>query len=172
MKKRNLLPLLVFIIFGTSCSKNDEYTPINIDTSILISVVDSQGADLLDHSTANHFSTPYIKIFHLIDEEKIEYKSSLYHERYTPGFRFYAPNQLGFNDNTLFCLNATDPSRTEELPITYIQWSELDTDTIKCQFSRTEFSVFCTKVWCNGIEVWDVKNNNPNDARWFQIVKP
>ncbi len=171
MIKRSLLPLLVLIILGTSCSKNSVSLGVHIDTPINISVVDSQGADLLDPSTVNHFNSSDIKIFHLIDGEKIEFKADIRLD-YPKGFLFYTPNQLGFNDNYVLCLQSPNHSKSEEFPITYLQWSESDTDTIKCQFSRTNVSLVCTKVWYNDVEVWGIKNNNNIDGRWFQIIKP
>lgn len=55
----------------------------------------------------------------------------------------------------------------EDFPITYIEWSENETDKIKCHFNRTENSVVCDKVWFNQELVY------PNDTkdRIFKIIK-
>lgn len=175
MKNSFFLILLILIVFGISCSEKQE-TPVatSIETPVLISIVNQQNLDLLDPNNPNDIQSENIKIFHTIDGKLTEFSGGLLD--YPKGFRIYNPNDLGFNDQYLFCLLATDPAHnTGELesllPITYIQWNETDMDTIQCQYSQTKSTLVTVKVWFNGNEVWDAEDMENNDSRWFQIVK-
>lgn len=167
--------LLILIVFGVSCSKDEiNNDGVHISTGVLITVVDQQGSDLLDTSNTNYLKREDIKIFHMIDGELTEYSEGLLD--CPKGFRIYNPNDLGFNEQYVFCLQRTDASyHTGELesllPITYIQWNESDTDTVQCQYSKTRSSLVTIKVWFNGNEVWDIDDMENNDPRWFQTVK-
>ncbi len=159
-------------MFGVSCSEEKEtFVATSIETSVLISIVDQQNLDLLDPNNPNDIRSENIKIFHMIDGELTEFSEGLFD--YPKGFRIFNPKDLGFNDQYLFCLLMTDASyqtgETELLPITYIQWNESDTDTIQCQYSKTESLLITTKVWFNGKEVWDIEKDN--EEGWFKIMK-
>lgn len=175
MKNMNILLLLIIIFLGISCSEeNNNLVGYQYDTSIYIEVVDQQGSDLLDTSNTNHFNIDNIKIFHMIDGELTECFNGL--SDVPKGFEIINPNHYSFNEQCLFWLQATDISyHTNKLetlqPITYIQWSEMDMDTIQCQYSQTESSLITTKVWFNGNVVWNIDEKENNDPRLFQIVK-
>jgi hypothetical protein len=62
--------------------------------------------------------------------------------------------------------NTTDPLN----PITYIQWDENDTDTLKSEIVKFDATTFCSKVWCNGTLVWDVETTD-SSGRSFDLVK-
>ena len=54
-----------------------------------------------------------------------------------------------------------------ELPVTYIIWNDVDTDTIKCSIERKNNSEICTKVWLNENLAWEAYETE----RFFEIVK-
>jgi len=156
------------MFFGISCSKDENTMGVHISTVVKISVVDKLNSDLLDSGTANYFESNNIKILHLVNSELQEYFEG--HLDVSEGFSISPPNSLGFNKEYVFMLYGTSAYGSADLmPITYIQWNDMDTDTIQCQISRTNSSTVCTKVWFNGNEIWDIDKDN--EKRWFKIVK-
>jgi hypothetical protein len=173
MKNMNYLFLLFFILYGTSCSEENISEGYSISTAVKISVVDQQGSDLLDPDNENNLKSENIKIFHMIDGELTEFSEG--YLDYPKGFLIYNPYDLGFNEQYLFCLLATDASASTGeleslLPVTYIQWNETDMDTVKCQYYQTDNILECTKVWFNGVLVWTSPGES-GEGRWFQIFK-
>ena len=49
---------------------------------------------------------------------------------------------------------------------TYIKWSEIDTDTLKCEMDRNGNSGICKKVWLNNELVWQAYDTE----RFFVII--
>ena len=49
-------------------------------------------------------------------------------------------------------------SEAEEFPVTYVQWNEFDTDTLKCKIYRTNSLVTVEKVWLNDELIWDARD--------------
>lgn len=62
-------------------------------------------------------------------------------------------------------LNDTD---SETLPITYVEWNEIETDTLQAAFFKTENTIQVIKTWFNGELKWDGSNGQDN---FFTIVK-
>ena len=162
--------LFIVILFGLSCSKEESAENLYISTTVSIAVMDSFGNDLLNTNTANYIQSQNIKLFHKIDGEFIEYLSN--NLDYAKGFRIYKPYDWVDNSNYILCILATRPVNSSDLnPDTYIKWNEFDFDTLQCQYSTSENSVICTKVWFNNEIVWDINEAKNNDPRWFAVVK-
>lgn len=150
--------LLVGLI--VACDGDDQCCA-NIDTSISISVKNEDGLDLLDPQNPGAFQEEVIKIFYLTDG-KVE-------EHYEPnrdaprGFSIYKESAI---DRYAIQVYPNDDV-SEEFPVTYIRWNTDDTDTIKCEYQRTENAVVCTKVWFNDEIKWEAYET----GRYFEIIK-
>ncbi|NOQ27890.1 MAG: hypothetical protein GQ564_21215 [Bacteroidales bacterium] len=174
MKKINCLFLFLLLVFGISCSEDESdntYYGLSIGTTVLISIVDDQGTDLLDPNTPNYFNCSNAKISHLLNGEIIEYNEG--HLDFGEGYRIYNSEVRASFDTYMFCVLATCAYRSDSEntnPITYIKWNDTDTDTLQCEYHIEEYSITCTKVWFNGNEVWVSPGTN-DEGRQFQIVK-
>lgn len=117
-------------------------------TRILISVVDSQGNNLLNppSSVAGN-----IKVFYLVNG-----KENLVGR---PGGVIKEVDKYVYE----LLPNATP---TESLPVTIMDFGLLGSDKIKCQIVRDDGVTLVTKVWVNGEVKWD--NSGP---RTITIVK-
>ena len=173
MKIINLIVSVLIVIVIQSCSKEDDLSKTRspgfyIDESVSITLINKDSIDLLDPHTKNSYNRTRIKLFHLVNNKKVEFFNGFMD--YASGYRIYTPNEIN-NSCYEFCLMITnvDGSTNEaSQSTTYIQWNDNDTDTIKCQLVRKEGYFGCSKVWCNGKVVWtegDSKN------RVFNLVK-
>lgn len=155
-----------------SCTPTTRQESINIDTAIEIAVNDETGKDLLNSKNSDSFKEEKIKIFSSNKgdvKEVYDTKSNfLIYEQDTKYLKHIFPNS-----NSQFLLRLfPNHNAGEKLPITYIQWTEEDTDKIQCQYRRSKGSVTCTKVWLNGEVVWDVAANvGHENPRIIKIVK-
>lgn len=57
--------------------------------------------------------------------------------------------------------------KSEEYPVTIIQWKENEQDTIKCSIQRGPNMEVCKKVWFNGELAWEAYDNE----RLLRITK-
>jgi len=151
------LIILIFAMIFLSCQEEEVST--NIDIVIEITVIDKSGNDLLNPSVENSFKEESIKIYYLIDGvvEEVYYPNS----DNPKGFRIYERDsiyRMGLSPNG---------NKKEEFPVTYIQWNETDTDTVKGSFLRGEGFLMCTKVWYNGVLMWE----DYNTERRITVVK-
>jgi len=155
--------IIVFITMG-SC-KEDGNSQYNLDISIGLSVLDENGTDLLNPSNPSAYSENNIKIFYLIEGQKEEiFKPNLDNPRM---FFIYENEETG---KYVMNLGPND-ALGDEYPITYIQWDEKDTDTLKCEFARGDNFTITTKVWLNDSVIWDVNGDNFPDIRYAEIIK-
>jgi hypothetical protein len=153
MKNLMMIGLITIII---SCTKEKEVRyASNVDIGLEISVVDKSGNDLLDPANPNSFKEKDIRIYYLINGVKEE----VFFPNYDHPRNFYIDKRDKVYNMILF-LND---------PITYIQWNNLDTDTIQCVINKEgggELTI-CRKVWFNGELRWD----NYSTERYIKIVK-
>ena len=160
MKAVILASILLLSALFVACGKDDDCCT-NVDTGIAISVKDEDGSDLLNPNNPNAFQEKDIEISHLVDGEKKEYFKP---NRDTPkGFSIYQDSTIG----SYIIQIVTDDDSSEDFPVTYVRWSADDTDTIRCEYQRTENSLVCTKVWFNNVVKWEAYET----GRYFEIVK-
>lgn len=133
------LALIVVVLFLSSCKEKN--IPFNEDIGIYILVSDLEGNDLLDPLSPGFFNESDIKIFYLEDGISREINDPT--EEYPKNFRLLE------DENFHFMLLWPNSYIGDDYPITYIQWTETDTDTLKCDFWRSESGLTCTKVWYN-----------------------
>jgi len=152
---KNLLIILALTTL-ISCSKSNEMDSqyYNLDASLEFSVLNLQNEDLLNPENPNHLITENIKLFYVINGKKEEvYDPNLDNPR---NFKIYK-NGNGYRIRIF--LNHSD---TSDKPITYIQWSDSDTDTIKVSYLRTQNAILQNNIWLDGKQVWKRGDNLTN----------
>jgi len=149
---------LYFVAFlFMSCSGDDANNNAPMDVNFELSVRDNSNVDLLSPDVANTLNTSQIKLFYLIQGESIEVNNpSLDHPRNYFIFQHESEYRI-----RIFLNNET----SEQQPVTYIKWNELDTDTIKVQYAANRTK---DKVWVNNELVWQSSENQPG---YYSVVK-
>ena len=159
------LSILLLAIL-TSCNECKEpIGPIIIDVGMDIFVENQQGENLLSPSTQGYIDWQTIKLFYQVGEDKVEVYD----------YNMDCPRNICFNDD--------EPNKEvigvspyyltdEEYPVTYIQWTEFDTDTIKCHFKKKNKGAYtsCDQIWYNGEQVYPGTGAFGLD-RAFKVVK-
>jgi hypothetical protein len=137
--------LLLILILFFSCEK-EQIIGGFYDASVEIRVQNENGNNLLDPSTPGAIDPEEITLYWLQNgEPKKKFDSFLDYPKY---FRiieepeYIIEVQMNSDEN-------------EEFPVTYIRWNESDTDTIKCEFTRTTGTEYCSKLWCNNELMWE-----------------
>ena len=118
----------------------------NIDRKVEISVQDKAGNDLLNPSNPNAYLDQNIKIYYLTNGVREEVNNANYDN--PKNFMIYEVDGKYLMRLFLNVTNSESPS------ITYVQWSENDTDTLKCEATINEFVVMVTKLWYKDSLVW------------------
>ena len=174
MKIVNLIIGILIISISLSCSKKEEENPgslgFYIDQSVLITMVNEDGVDLLDPQIESAYNSSKVKIFHLINNKKVFYYDNMLNA--PGGYKTYNPYERLDSSYYVFCLlrTSTDGSTNEaSQSTTYIEWNDNDTDTIKCQLYESDGYLGCTKVWCNGKVVWEKEVDS--GERTFNLIK-
>ncbi len=130
-----------------------------IDTVFNISVKDAEENDWLNTNISNSLNQNEFKILYEINGEQIEVNDE--NLDYPKGFFVYQ------HENELRIRVFPNTDKSTSYPITYIKWSEMDTDTLKCKIDRNGSSVICKKVWLNNKLVWQ----SYDTERFFEIIK-
>ena len=142
--------LIMATCLGCSSENNDDINSYVMEGSIDFSIKDTEGNDLLNPNNKGAFKENEIKLFYLNDNvveevynQNRDYKRGFHLFKIDSGYRI----SVGLNS-----------AETEEFPITYVQWDETDTDTLKGEFKRTPNGTFLKKVWLNDQLIWDAIN--------------
>jgi len=149
MKTTILTLMITFFLLG--CNKNSEVeNQFSIGVGIDLSIRNDNGVDLLNPNNPESLNELDIKLFYLINEniEEVNYPNS----DNPRGFTIYehiSEYRIGISMNY---------SEAEEFPVTYVQWNEFDTDTLKCKIYRTNSLVTVEKVWLNDELIWDARD--------------
>ncbi len=161
--------LLSTVIWIISCSVGESPQNINIDNNLTFYLVDENGNDLLNPENPNSVELDLIRVFYMIDGEKIEVNDS--NLEFPRAFRVIPPE--GNYDKFLLVLylNIEDKSSSTT---TLFQWTREDIDYFQAEFDRgkNERHVICTKVMWNGQVVFNVSNPEyPEKGRFFIMKK-
>ncbi|MBN8684272.1 MAG: hypothetical protein J0L99_16615 [Chitinophagales bacterium] len=133
---------LLFLTLSALLACNKETPPSEVvDTAIDIQIENQMGENLLNEATNNAINPDAIKLMYLIDGKAL----TVYNTQLDCPSGFCRIEELGFNGIRIF----PNDVASEAFPITYIDWGNGDTDTIKCQFERGEHFMRCSKVWVN-----------------------
>ena len=155
---KNLILFVLAFISLNACNKDDDNGKFDLNTDFSILITNSENEDMLDPETLGTYNTNDIKIFYLIDGEKIEC--------YDPNRDAPRNYRIGYAADRYGIMIYPNANINEEYPVTYIQWNEQDTDTVKCQFERGDGFLILTRLWFNDELVIDI-----GDSRFFEIVK-
>lgn len=163
MKK---LFLLFIVIWLLNCSNHDNNETEQLPQFTFyafaeFSITNSQNEDLLDPTSPNHISTENISLLYVINGLKQE----TYHPFISNPKKFYIYKHQNEYRIRVF-MNITE---TSEKPITYIQWNEMDTDTIETIYKRTNGSIIQQTIWLNGKKIWELGNNTVDP--YFVLIK-
>lgn len=151
----------ILCLFGIalllSCQKenNDFCGCLFFDLTVEMSVVDKNGTDLLDPKNPLAIDRSKIKLFYPENGILKEVFNPL--GDYPRDFMIYPVEGKNYRIRVF-----------TTTPITYIQWSDADTDTLKCEYIKTDNSTICSKVWFNDAPVYDIKDGK---ERYFEVVK-
>ena len=161
----SILMLAMLFSCSDNCCDDD-----NIDRILTLTVKDNQGNDLLAPQILGTYNTANITIFYLINDEKVSV------QRYSGYLDYYPNNIYGYeiveagNTSGTYTMKIflNNIYSEEDLYTTYIKWNDIDTDTIDCKIEKQEGSVYCSKVFYNGNNVWEISSGT---AREIEIRK-
>ncbi len=157
MKSIILTLLIMASILG--CNSDDEQQ-FNLDVGIEFSIKNSEGIDLLNPNNSESLNESEIKLFYLINGNVEEvFDPNMDSPRNFLIYKHESEYRIGISQNY---------SETEEFPITYIQWNNQDTDTLKCEYARTNRSIRQQKIWLNDELIWDASTNT---EPFYEIIK-
>jgi hypothetical protein len=157
---RSVLALLA-IAFVFSCSKKEDPCCTIIDTSIMLTVKDTEGNDLLNPLTPGSFTEQGIYLYYVTNgvAERVNYGNLDHPKMFRIIDEYSDAYRIIIYPNTAI---------SEAFPLTYIQWTDNDTDTIRCELFRDSNREIVTKVWFNEQERW---SDEDGTERFLQIVK-
>lgn len=144
---KNLIFLLLVSILIVSCnsddnSNDDPFYYLGRDVEFKVTSID--GIDLLNPYNANAFLENNIKIYNLIDNEIVEVYNP--NAEYTRDFKIVSPENSGIEE---YFIRVYINNPELENTITYIEWNETDTDTIRTNSVSNGNSLVLTQAWYN-----------------------
>ena len=169
MKKFLIITAAAFILFG--CKKDKEITNgVIIQEVVTFSILNDQGADLLDPKVPGHVDTVKIKVFHEENGKAIEYFEPRY-DHFQKGWEYNKKLDYNIPENRIaILLNSSEPTNRS---VTYVQWTENDSDTIEAVFIKPNGalgSILLDKVWVNNELSWERKGSG-GDTPNFTLRK-
>lgn len=160
---KNLFLLFITFTLITSCTdKEEEQNSDHIQSSIALSIQNSNGDDLLNPNNPNGIDTSKIKIFYVVDGKKTQYFAPANLDN-TKGYFIFEH----LNEYRIAIFTDNDDASTKET--TFIQWSENDEDKIDVLYEKIESSLFISKVWINGQDL--LYDRFVNDDPTFTLIK-
>ena len=163
---KNLFLILAITFLFVGCKDSEDRIPEQ-DAFIYrlhadFSIVNSKNADLLNPETPGHLNIADFRVYYLINgEKKLFYKPDY---DYPYGYLYNDELREGKTSVRIFF----NSSETEDRPITYVQWSNQDTDTIQVEYERTINGVIQKNIWLNGEHIWDRKDDK---LEYFTLTK-
>ncbi len=147
IRMRILLVISFFLTFF-ACIKTGAGTVI--DNNVSISVLDSEGNDLLDPENPDHLDLAQIKVYYELNGVKTEInRSNLDAPKMFILIEPSAYMDLNYYSIGLF-MNIEDKS--SDITVTYLEWNPNRTDVFKSKLNRpkrSNASVFLSKAWLN-----------------------
>ncbi|NOU62083.1 hypothetical protein [Marinifilum caeruleilacunae] len=157
MKYILIISIAVILV---SCSSGDEPSAF-VDVSIELSVLDIDGNDLLNPNNDDSFKESDIKLYYVINEEK--------REVYDPNMQ-YPRNFFIFKEGAIYRIRLLlNNDKSDDKPITYIQWNDKDSDTISAEFYRTNNLTRKEKVWFNDKLIYEFDDNTSES--FYKLTK-
>lgn len=139
--------ILQIILLISLLSCNDKECCYDLVGHIDLKVVDSEGTDLLNPDNPDAYYEPKIEIKYLIEGEIVQGFNGSFEHGCT--FLFQEEN----TDTEDYILRVyVNMAESEEYPITYIEWDDQDTDTLKFHYNRGDNYTRWDRVWYNDVE--------------------
>jgi hypothetical protein len=160
---KTILSILILAFVFNSCKK-EEPAGFFRDCDVGITVKDKGGMDLLNSSNPGAYLERNSKIYYLSNGVKQE----VLHPTASHPRNFYISEEAE-PDGKFWMTVFLYSSPAEEYPITYIEWGENNTDTLKSEIYRSEGMVMVKNIWLNGSLVWNWEDYST--ARTFEIFK-
>jgi len=151
---KNAIILFLLGIIMVSCNSDDENnnTPsyYNLNAGVEFKVSSPSGVDLLNPNNANAYLAENIKIYYLRNGEVEE----IYNPNMTAprNFTIVTPEDSG---EDFYVMTIGLNSSGLENVITYIEWNDTDTDTIRANFRSGNNYLLITKAWYNDEQIFD-----------------
>jgi len=166
---KNLIFLLLISILIVSCSSdedNNNNSAFNLDTGIVFLLTNELGEDLLDPTNPNAYLSETIKIYYLKENGDVDeiYNSNLDSPR---NFSIITPENSG---SDIYAFQLFPNTYIMENAVTYIEWNENETDTVKTNYRYGDNYTICSNVWYNNENLW-TENPAVNSGRVFEIIK-
>lgn len=152
MKK--LIYIIALTIFSCSSDNNNNNNSFYaLDTTLYFKVSSSKGFDLLDPNNQDTYPEENIKIYYLRNGQVDEiYNSNADTQR---NFKILQPVD---SDVEFYTMKIHLNNSTLENAITYIEWNEMDTDTIRANFRSGDNFMKLSKAWYNEELIFDEDN--------------
>jgi hypothetical protein len=164
MKNAMILTSLLVVLLLISCKKdNKEDCCVNIDNYTDIKITDISGNDLINPKTSGSLNTSHTNLYSLVNGQKAHLTYNIWQVPEQPAHEYSGKYIIRIFPNES---NAT----------IMIKWNENDTDTLQTQIKKTGSTVFCEKVWYNGVVKYDVTSHpaivdSSFSSRFFQVTK-
>lgn len=148
MKNLIFAIIMALVLMTTSCSKDEVPGSAAVfDMMVFITILDSQGNNLLDPNQDGFYDPSKIKIFYERNGKLEEFYES--HLDMPRNFRIDPP---GFGRDYGMALALASEK-------TVIQWNEHESDTIQAELYKTDDPhIRVTKVYFNSELKWDVED--------------
>ncbi len=150
--------ILFSLFFLISCEKDSGSA--NSDILIRVKVVNSLGQDLLNSPVT--FDKDNITVTQIVDGKMTVYTGA----HLGSGFNLYKTEN---NLNMLTVVPTLNGGRT--VTTTLLKLGTAKVDTIKCDFIRTNNSIYCSKVWLNDVLQFSDDPQTNQVPRILTIVK-
>ena len=143
---KNLIFMLLATILIVSCNSNDDNNNsfYFLNRHIEFKVTSIGGIDLLNPNNTNAYLKNNIKIYNLIEGNVVEVYNQ--NAEYSRDFKIVPPEDSGIEE---YFIRVYINNLELENAITYIEWDETDTDTIKSISVANGSSLILTQAWYN-----------------------
>jgi hypothetical protein len=159
MKKLILIYILLVLI---ACENKEKPEPIRgymYDTGLVFEILNADGENLLLDDNQNSYRFEEIKLFYLLEGEVVEV--------YRPNLDAPRKINLWKGRLTVFVNSEEKQGVASRETITYIQYNENDTDTIRSVIHETRYTTVVSKAYYNDVLVYD----EINKTGFFTLIK-
>lgn len=152
---KNLIVLVIMIIIMSCSKEKEEPSAFVLNVNVEFSVLNSKGDDLLNLETIDYYPIDSMKLYYLINNEKVEVQD--FDPQIGGGGIFLItetnPHRISITtyahgDEGL--VNEEDGVKTGN-SIAYLKLNNTDTDTIKTEWKAGDNYFYNSKVWYNGV---------------------
>lgn len=151
------LKIGLMAVFGLLASCDKTGPGKYISNNVYITVLNQEGADLLNPNSPSSINVDQIKVYYELDGVKTEInRGNLDSPKM---FTLREPSDYSDNYRIFLFMNSEDDS--EEVTTTYFEWSSDRTDIFKSQVgSSSSGSKYAMKTWFNDELICDLEERN------------